>query len=226
MNYLNICQKIEQLNQEIKDYTSIVKKKEARVKVLEEYKKSLEDGVGIAYVEAKENIKLVNPIFILFNSELYFEELKRILVKNYKLLSDKSITLIQNNWNYFEIEQEFSLSTREKVSKIIFSENLSEDYYSELLLEINKLDDFSIEKVKIEASQKQEHDFFTDIKSNRDFDYTELKRISKFKVEKFEKILQLLNFPKVITVKVGMRYVLNEDTKEYEAEFSKLERRF
>lgn len=152
MNYLNICQKIEQLNQEIKDYTSIVKKKEARLKVLEEYKKFLEEGLGIAYVEAKEKIKLVNPIFILLNSELYFEELKRILVKNYKLLSDKSITLIQNNWNYFEIEQEFSLSTREKVSKIIFSENLSEDYYSELLLEINKLDDFSIEKIKVESS--------------------------------------------------------------------------
>lgn len=220
MNYLNICQEIDRLNQEITDYSLVVKKKESRLKVLEEYKKFLEEGLGIAYVEAKEKIELVNPIFILLNSELYFEELKSILVKNYKLLADKPITLIQNNWNFFEIEQEFTLSTREKVSKIIFSENLSEDYYSELLLEINKLDDFSIEKIKVETPKKQEHDFFTDIKSNRDFDYTELKRVSKFKVEKFEKILQLLNFPKVITAKLGIRYVLNEDTKEYEAEFS------
>lgn len=218
MNYLNICQEIERLNQEITDYNSVVKKKESRVKVLEEYKKFLEEGLGIAYVEAKENIKLVNPIFILFNSELYFEELKRTLVKNYKLLADKPITLIQNNWNFFEIEQEFTLSTREKVSKIIFSKNLSEDYYSELLLEVNKLDDFSIEKIKVETPKKQEHDF-TNIKSNRDFDYTELKSISKFKVEKYEKILQLLNFPKEITVKLGMKYVFNEDSKEYEVEF-------
>lgn len=219
MNYLNICQEIDRLNQEITDYSLVVKKKESRLKVLEEYKKFLEEGLGIAYVEAKEKIELVNPIFILLNSELYFEELKSILVKNYKLLADKPITLIQNNWNFFEIEQEFTLSTREKVSKIIFSENLSEDYYSELLLEINKLDDFSIEKIKVETPNKN-MTFFTDIKSNRDFDYTELKRVSKFKVEKFEKILQLLNFPKVITAKLGIRYVLNEDTKEYEAEFS------
>ena len=42
-------------------------------------------------------------------------------------------------------------------------------------------------------------------------------------MDKFEKVLQLLNFPKEIEVVLGrVQYVLNEDTKEYELQFLNL----
>ena len=84
------------------------------------------------------------------------------------------------------------------------------------------VDDFNIERTAQSLSIIQ-NDQFPSRKYVEQFDYGVLKDIISFKVDKFEKVLQLLNFPKEIEVVLGrVQYVLNEDTKEYELQFLNL----
>lgn len=221
MNYLSICQELEEVNNCIKIYKSKIEEKKSRAEKLEEYKKAMENGVKPVYVESQEFAKPVNPIFILLESKLYFEELKKILLSDYKSLAKNPVSLVQDNWHCFMLKSN-SGYIRSDESKVIFHEDLSDDYYSELLLELNKLDDFNIERTAQSLSIIQ-NDQFPSRKHSDDFDYGVLKDIVSFKVEKFEKVLQLLNFPKEIEVVLGrVQYVLNEDTKEYELQFLNL----
>lgn len=221
MNYLSICQELEEVKSSIKDYEAELKRKKVRAEQLEEYKKSIEEGIKPVYVEAKGLIKLVNPIFILLNSEKYFEELQETLLSNYKSLLKDPITFIQGSWGTFDFKvNAVSWGRRLGESKVVFHKDLTDDYYSELLLELNKLKDFKIETEKEELTQR-ENNQFTDETHIGDFNYGTLKGITKFKVAKFEKVLQLLNFPNVINVVGRVQYVLNEDTKEYELKFER-----
>ena len=221
MNYLSICQELEEVKASIKDYESKIERKKSRAEKLEEYKKAMENGVKPVYVESQEFVKPVNPIFILLESKLYFEELKKVLLSDYKSLEKNPVSLVQDNWHCFMLKSN-SGYIRSDESKVVFHEALSDDYYSELLLELNKLDDFNIERTAQSLSIIQ-NDQFPSRNYVEQFDYGVLKDIISFKVDKFEKVLQLLNFPKEIEVVLGrVQYVLNEDTKEYELQFLNL----
>lgn len=221
MNYLSICQELEEVKASIKDYESKIERKKSRAEKLEEYKKDMENGVKPVYVESQEFVKPVNPIFILLESKLYFEELKKVLLIDYKSLEKNPVSLVQDNWHCFMLKSN-SGYIRSDESKVIFHEDLSDDYYSELLLELNKLEDFNIERTAQSLSIIQ-NDQFPSRNYVEQFDYGVLKDIISFKVDKFEKVLQLLNFPKEIEVVLGrVQYVLNEDTKEYELQFLNL----
>ena len=225
MNYLSICQELEEVKASIKDYESKIERKKSRAEKLEEYKKAMENGVKPVYVESQEFVKPVNPIFILFESKLYFEELKKVLLSDYKSLAKNPVSLVQDNWHCFMLKSN-SGYIRSDESKVVFHEALSDDYYSELLLELNKLDDFNIERTAQSLSIIQ-NDQFPSRNYVEQFDYGVLKDIISFKVDKFEKVLQLLNFPKEIEVVLGrVQYVLNEDTKEYELQFLNLREEF
>ena len=218
MNYLSICQELEEVKASIKDYESKIERKKSRAERLEEYKKAMENGVKPVYVES-------HPIFILLESKLYFEELKKVLLSDYKSLAKNPVSLVQDNWHCFMLKSN-SGYIRSDESKVIFHEDLSDDYYSELLLELNKLNDFNIERTAQSLSIIQ-NDQFPSRKYVEQFDYGVLKDIISFKVDKFEKVLQLLNFPKEIEVVLGrVQYVLNEDTKEYELQFLNLREEF
>lgn len=224
MNYLSICQELEKVKASIKDCEAELKRKKGRAEQLEEYKKSIEEGIKPVYVEAKDLIKLDNPIFILLNSEKYFEELRETLLGNYKSLLNDPVTIVQGSWGTFDLKvSTVSWNRRLGESKAIFHKYLTDDYYSELLLELNKINDFNIETEREELTQI-ENKQFTDETHIGDFNYGTLKGITKFKVDKFEKVLQLLNFPKVIKVVGRVQYVLNENTKEYELQFLKFGR--
>ena len=221
MNYLTICQELEEVKASIKDYESKIERKKSRAEKLEEYKKAMENGVKPVYVESQEFAKPVNPIFILLESKLYFEELKKVLLSDYKSLVKNPVSLVQDNWHCFMLKSN-SGYIRSDESKVIFHEDLSDDYYSELLLELNKLEDFNIERTAQSLSIIQ-NDQFPSRNYVEQFDYGVLKDIISFKVDKFEKVLQLLNFPKEIEVVLGrVQYVLNEDNKEYELQFLNL----
>ena len=220
MNYLSICQELEEVKASIKDYESKIERKKSRAEKLEEYKKAMENGLKPVYVESQEFVKPINPIFILLESNLYFEELKKVLLSDYKSLEKNPVSLVQDNWHCFMLKSN-SGYIRSDESKVVFHEDLSDDYYSELLLELNKLDNFKIEIEKQELTKIQNNQF-SDCSAVGDFDYGALKGITKFKVAKFEKVLQLLNFPKVIEVVNRVQYVFNEKTKEYELKFYKL----
>ena len=221
MNYLSICQELEEVKASIKDYESKIERKKSRAEKLEEYKKAMENGVKPVYVESQEFVKPVNPIFILLESKLYFEELKKVLLSDYKSLEKNPVSLVQDNWHCFMLKSN-SGYIRSDESKVVFHEALSDDYYSELLLELNKLEDFNIERTAQSLSIIQ-NDQFPSRNYVEQFDYGVLKDIVSFKVDKFEKVLQLLNFPKEIEVVLGrVQYVLNEDTKEYELQFLNL----
>lgn len=221
MNYLSICQELDKMKNSIKYHEREIEKDKSKVEQLEEYKKLLENGAKPVYVEAKEFVKPVNPIFILLKSKLYFEELKNVLLYDYKSLEKNPVTLIQDEWHAFKLKWH-STYTRSDESKVTFHKDLTEDYYSELLLELNKIDDLNIERTAQSLSIIQNGQFPTR-KHSGQFDYGVLKDIVSFKVEKFEKVLQLLNFPKEIEISLGrVLYVLNEDTKEYELQFLNL----
>lgn len=221
MNYLSICQELEEVKASIKDYESKIERKKSRAEKLEEYKKAMENGLKPVYVESQEFVKPINPIFILLESNLYFEELKKVLLSDYKSLEKNPVSLVQDNWHCFMLKSN-SGYIRSDESKVIFHEDLSDDYYSELLLELNKLEDFNIERTAQSLSIIQ-NDQFPSRNYVEQFDYGVLKDIISFKVDKFEKVLQLLNFPKEIEVVLGrVQYVLNEDTKEYELQFLNL----
>lgn len=222
MNYLSICQELEEVKASIKDYELELERKKTRAKRLEEYKKSIEEGIKPIYIEAKDLIKLNDPIFILLNSELYFKELKNVLLGNYKSLLNNPVTIVQGSWGTFEVESSSSIWKRSMgESKATFHKDLTDDYFAELLLELNKLDNFKIEIEKQELTKIQNNQF-SDYTAVGDFDFGALKGITKFKVAKFEKVLQLLNFPEVIEVVNRVQYVFNEKTKEYELKFYKL----
>ena len=225
MNYLSICQELDKVNNSIKYHEREIEKDKDRAERLEEYKKSIENGIKPVYVEAKDLIKPINPIFILLNSKLYFNELKCALLRDYKSLEKNPISLVQDNWHCFAPKSTsvgVGFWGARDESKVVFHKDLSDDYYSELLLELNKLDDFNIERT-IQSLSVIQNDQFPSRKHSDDFDYGVLKDIVSFKVEKFEKVLQLLNFPKEIEVILGrVQYVLNEDTKEYELQFLNL----
>ena len=221
MNYLSICQELENLKSNIKDYELELNRKKARVTQLEEYKKLIEKGDKPVYMEAKDLIKLKDPIIMLLKSEMYFKELKRVLLSNYKSLLNNPVTIEQGSWGTFDLKvQSINWSNRGE-SKAIFHKDLTDDYFAELLLELNKLDNFKIEVEKQELTKIQNNQF-SDYSAVGDFDFGALKGITKFKVAKFEKVLQLLNFPKVIEVVNRVQYVFNEKTKEYELKFYKL----
>lgn len=221
MNYLSICQELDKVKNSIKYHEREIEKDKSKVEQLEEYKKLLENGAKPVYVEAKEFVKPVNPIFILLKSKLYFEELKNVLLYDYKSLEKNPVTLIQDEWHAFKLKWH-STYTRSDESKVTFHKDLTEDYYSELLLELNKIDDLNIERTAQSLSIIQNGQFPTR-KHSGQFDYGVLKDIVSFKVEKFEKVLQLLNFPKEIEISLGrVLYVLNEDTKKYELQFLNL----
>lgn len=225
MNYLSICQELEEVKASIKDYESKIERKKSRAEKLEEYKKAMENGLKPVYVESQEFVKPINPIFILLESNLYFEELKKVLLSDYKSLEKNPVSLVQDNWHCFMLKSN-SGYIRSDESKVVFHEALSDDYYSELLLELNKLDDFNIERTAQSLSIIQ-NDQFPSRNYIEQFDYGVLKDIISFKVDKFEKVLQLLNFPKEIEVVLGrVQYVLNEDTKEYELQFLNLREEF
>ena len=225
MNYLSICQELEEVNNCIEIYKSKIERKKSRAEKLEEYKKAMENGVKPVYVESQEFVKPVNPIFIVLESKLYFEELKKVLLSDYKSLAKNPVSLVQDNWHCFMLKSN-SGYIRSDESKVVFHEALSDDYYSELLLELNKLDDFNIERTAQSLSIIQ-NDQFPSRNYVEQFDYGVLKDIISFKVDKFEKVLQLLNFPKEIEVVLGrVQYVLNEDTKEYELQFLNLREEF
>lgn len=172
-------------------------------------------------MEAKDLIKLKDPIIMLLKSEMYFKELKRVLLSNYKSLLNNPVTIEQGSWGTFDLKvQSISWSNRGE-SKAIFHKDLTDDYFAELLLELNKLDNFKIETEKQELTKIQNNQF-SDCTAVGDFNFGALKGITKFKVAKFEKVLQLLNFPKVIEVVNRVQYVFNEKTKEYELKFYKL----
>ena len=193
---------------------------------MEEYKKSIEEGIKSIYIEAKDLIKLNDPIFILLNSELYFKELKNVLLGNYKSLLNNPVTIVQGSWGTFEVESSSSIWKRSMgESKATFHKDLTDDYFAELLLELNKLDNFKIEIEKQELTKIQNNQF-SDCTAVGDFDFGALKGITKFKVAKFEKVLQLLNFPEVIEVVNRVQYVFNEKTKEYELQFLNLREEF
>ena len=50
MNYLSICQELEEVKASIKDYESKIERKKSRAEKLEEYKKAMENGVKPVYV--------------------------------------------------------------------------------------------------------------------------------------------------------------------------------
>jgi hypothetical protein len=136
-------------------------------------------------------------------------------------LLNNPVTIEQGSWGTFDLKvQSINWSNRGE-SKAIFHKDLTDDYFAELLLELNKLDNFKIEIEKQELTKIQNNQF-SDCTAVGDFDYGALKGITKFKVAKFEKVLQLLNFPKVIEVVNRVQYVFNEKTKEYELKFYKL----
>lgn len=112
MNYLSICQELEEVKASIKDYELELERKKTRAKRLEEYKKSIEEGIKPIYIEAKDLIKLNDPIFILLNSELYFKELKNVLLGNYKSLLNNPVTIVQGSWGTFEVESSSSIWKR------------------------------------------------------------------------------------------------------------------
>lgn len=153
MNYLSICQELENLKSNIKDYELELNRKKARVTQLEEYKKLIEKGDKPVYVEAKDLIKLKDPIIMLLKSEMYFKELKRVLLGNYKSLLNNPVTIEQGSWGTFDLKvQSINWSNRGE-SKAIFHKDLTDDYFAELLLELNKLDNFKIEIEKQELTK-------------------------------------------------------------------------
>lgn len=160
MNYLSICQELENLKSNIKDYELELNRKKARVTQLEEYKKLIEKGDKPVYIEAKDLIKLKDPIIMLLKSEMYFKELKRVLLRNYKSLLNEPVTILRGDWGTFDLKVQSFFGNRGE-SKAIFHKDLTDDYFAELLLELNKLDNFKIEVEKQELTKYKITNFQT-----------------------------------------------------------------
>lgn len=200
MEYIDVINEETQLNAKLKEleekYAKEVLKISTRLEELSKHKEDFQNG-NSSFVFAREYIDVDNPLTILLNFPLYIDSLKKELTKDYKKLLTHNLEIQDNaygrNWTKYTtlVKKGYSIDYHPNLGSINFSREMPVQYFSDLVMELEKL---SVIKPITTKRFQDESVFFDPF-----YNFRSLDSILEFKIKTNEydytNLLKLLNFP-------------------------------
>lgn len=213
MDYINVINEETALNEKLKaleeKYAADVLSMTTRLEELSKHKEDFQNGNN-SFAFAREYIMVHNPLLILQLFSLYMDSLKKALTRDYKKLLTHNLEILDNygrdKQKYTElINKDPRLDSSPNLGSIIFSCEMPTQYFSDLMMELEKLNIRSLETEVQLVKSPRFTPFYTFPNLSHVLEY-------KIKTEEYDytKLFRLLNFPKEIYIynsygeKVGM----------------------
>lgn len=149
MEYIDVINEETKLNEQLKKleekYKAEVLNISTRLGQLAQHKEDFQNG-NSAFAFAREYILVHNPLTILQHFSLYMDRLKRELTRDYKNLLTHDLEILDNygrdKHKYTELVRKNSggFNSTPNLGSIIFSCEMPVQYFSDLMMELEKLD--------------------------------------------------------------------------------------
>ena len=199
MEYIDVINEETQLNAKLKEleekYAKEVLKISTRLEELSKHKEDFQNG-NSSFAFAREYIDVGNPLTILLNFPLYIDSLKKELTKDYKKLLTHNLQIQDNAYggDYRKyttlVKKGYSIDYHPNLGSINFSRKMPVQYFSDLIMELEKL--LVIKPITTKRFQ-DESVFFDPF-----YNFRSLDSILEFKIKTEEydytNLLKLLNF--------------------------------
>lgn len=200
MEYIDVVNEETQLNAKLKEleekYAKEVLKISTRLEELSKHKEDFQNG-NSSFAFAREYIDVRSPLTILLNFPLYIDSLKRELARDYKQLLTHNLQTQDNAYggDYRKyttlVKKGYGIDYHPNLGSISFSRNMPTQYFSDLIMELEKL---PVIKPIITKRFQDASVFFDPF-----YAFPELDSILEFKIKTDEydytNLLKLLNFP-------------------------------
>lgn len=200
MEYIDVINEETRLNEQLKalekKYALDVLSMTTRLEEPSKHKEDFQNG-NSAFAFAREYIDVRSPLTILRWFSLYIESLKKELTKDYKQLLTHNLQIQDNAYggDYRKyttlVKKGYSIDYHPNLGSINFSRKMSVQYFSDLIMELEKL---SIIKLIATKRFQDESVFFDPF-----YGFNSLNNTLEFKVKTEEydytNLLKLLNFP-------------------------------
>ena len=214
MDYINVINEETRLNEKLKvleeKYKTEVLNISTRLGQLAQHKEDFQNG-NSSFAFAREYIDVRSPLTILQHFQLYIDSLKKELTKDYKQLLTHNLQIQDNSYGgdstkYTRLVQKgYGTNYHPNLGSIIFSCEMPTQYFSDLMIELEKLNIRSLETEVQLVKSPRFTPFYTFPNLSHVLEY-------KIKTEEYDytKLFRLLNFPKEIYIynsydeKVGM----------------------
>lgn len=200
MDYINVINEETALNAQLKaleeKYNADVLKITTRLEELSKHKEDFQNG-NSAFAFAREYIDVRGPLTILRWFSMYIESLKKELTKDYKQLLTYNLQIQDNSYGgdstkyTMLVQKGYGTNYHPNLGSINFSSKMPVQYFSDLIMELEKLPVIK----PIATKRFQDESVFFDPLYN----FRSLDSILEFKVKTEEydytNLLKLLNFP-------------------------------
>lgn len=200
MEYIDVINEETQLNAKLKEleekYAKEVLKISTRLERLTQHKEDFQNG-NSAFAFAREYIDVRSLLTILLNFPLYIDSLKKELTKDYKQLLTHNLQTQDNAYggDYRKyttlVKKGYGIDYHPNLGSINFSRKMPVQYFSDLIMELEKL---LVIKPIITKRFQDESVFFDPF-----YNFRSLDSILEFKIKTNEydytNLLKLLNFP-------------------------------
>ena len=200
MEYIDVINEETKLKERLKaceeKYALDVLSMTTRLEELSKHKEDFQNGHG-SFAFAREYIDVDNPLTILLNFPLYIDSLKKELTKDYKKLLTHNLEIQDNaygrNWTKYTtlVKKGYSIDYHPNLGSINFSRKMPVQYFSDLIMELEKLPIIK----PITTKRFQDASVFFD----PFYGFNSLNNTLEFKVKTEEydytNLLKLLNFP-------------------------------
>lgn len=220
MEYIDVINEETKLKERLKaceeKYALDVLSMTTRLEELSKHKEDFQNG-NSAFAFAREYITVYFPYTILRHFALYIDRLKRELTRDYEQLLTHDLEMYDNAYSgdYHKyttlVKKNTGISYHQNLGSIKFSSKMPVQYFSDLIMELEKLD---ITNLKTEEQTVESIDF------NPFYRFSDLHHILEFKIKTDEydytNLFKLLNFPKEFHVcnadceKVGMYKLIGD----------------
>lgn len=200
MEYIDVINEETKLKKRLKaceeKYALDVLSISNRLEELSKHKEDFQNGNSL-FAFAREYIDVDGPLTILLNFPLYIDSLKKELTKNYKKLLTHDLEIQDNAYggDYRKyttlVKKGYGIDYHPNLGSINFSRKMPVQYFSDLIMELEKL---PIIKPIATKRFQDESVFFDPF-----YAFPELDSILEFKIKTNEydytSLLKLLNFP-------------------------------
>lgn len=200
MEYIDVINEETQLNARLKKleekYALDVLSISNRLEELSKHKEDFQNGHS-SFAFAREYINVDNPLTILLNFPLYIDSLKKELTKDYKQLLTHNLEIQDNaygrDWTKYTtlVKKGYGIDYHPNLGSINFSHKMPVQYFSDLVMELEKLPVIK----PITTKRFQDESVFFD----QFYNFRSLDSILEFKIKTNEydytNLLRLLNFP-------------------------------
>lgn len=200
MDYINVINEETALKEKLKaleeKYAADVLSMTTRLEELSKHKEDFQNGHS-SFAFAREYINVRSPLTILLNFPLYIDSLKKELTKDYKQLLTHDLEIQDNayggDWTKYTtlVKKGYGIDYHPNLGSINFSRKMPVQYFSDLIMELEKLPVIK----SITTKRFQDESVFFD----PFYDFRSLDSILELKTKTNEydytNLLKLLNFP-------------------------------